>query len=719
MAINIQEILHPSDSSSIKFEKINYNFDQILAHGGGPQGPRGFKGTQGLPGETGQKGEKGDLGPEGLKGEEGTSDSPWYAINIDLDADSSTTTDTYTILKPKVNGFGYNPVVWLGDDLFVEDLQNGDVSTNAKLTIAKSGIFDNYLKLVHTGTNTSKLVVTSSDNGIYSEFVIQNDFGSPDVSVKLNVDKISLEASTSSINMRGIDINLTSLVNSNIKFNTLGSGIFDVDINTEFKGYLNLPTGVTANRPANPSIGMIFFNSELDITEVYYANEGVGEWRELCTTCGEVQPATIGISGGDINANADGTPVQQSLTLVGGNYDANPDGSEVEDSITTTYTFEGDYSAGGDDFVFTGFSMPIDDDFNNGGDNYNNNENNNTEKEDISVDDGGGGGGGGGSTSTPTPTPTPTPTTTYLQEDPDNDGKNLGGGLEFIPLAGWSIKTINGIDVSNDSNVSLNVDNQPGSTQNFVIVVEKLSTLLWSATVAQEILVNSASRLKLTGTPSISGDLLTFTLMDDNTPSTASTEATQINIPTTAALLPVLEITGPTGLTENWQVQSNQAETKTIYYGISVTDQYNITPTITSDKSWATIDSINGTGTSGWGGMGTGYFNINVSNAAIGTATITITHPNSTTVSDTMTVETVLGDCNEYQIIWNGTMSQRFTNKTITYMNCGGSMVQEQHLGLSFPVTVCAIGSPNVSGSGSFNLSMKVDANGDPIICTN
>lgn len=703
MAINIQEILHPSDSSSIKFEKINYNFDQILAHGGGPQGPRGFKGTQGLPGETGQKGEKGDLGPEGLKGEEGTSDSPWYSINVDLDADSSTTTDTYAILKPKVNGFGYNPVVWLGDDSFIEDLQNGDVSTNAKLTIAKSGIFDNYLKLVHTGTNTSKLVITSSDDGIYSEFAIQNDFGSPDVSVKLNVDKISLEASTSSINMRGIDINLTSLVNSNIKFNTLGSGIFDVDINTEFKGYLNLPTGVTANRPANPSIGMIFFNSELDITEVYYANEGVGEWRELCTTCGEVQPATIGISGGDINANADGTPVQQSLTLIGGNYDANPDGSEVEDSITTTYTFEGDYSDG-TGFEYTGFSMIIN------GDNYNNVDNDPT---DEFIDAGDSGGGGGGST----PTPTPTPTLTYLLEDPDNDVKDLGGGLVYAPLSGWSIKTINGIDVSDDDNISLNIDNQPGSTQNFVIVVEKLSTLLWSATVAQEILVNSASRLKLTGTPSINGDLLTFTLMDDNTPSTASTEATQINIPTTAALLPVLQITGPTGLTENWEVQSNQAANQTIYYGISVTDQYNITPTITSNRSWATIDSINGTGPNGTNGMGVGYFNINVSTAAIGTATITITHPNFPASSDTMTVETVLADCNEYTINWSGSWMNSFSAKTISYLNCGGITVSETYMGTAFPITVCAIGTPTASGSGNFSVSMNTQ-NNIPIICT-
>ena len=46
MAINIQEILHPSDSDVIKFEKINYNFDQIVANGGGPTGPKGPAGPQ-------------------------------------------------------------------------------------------------------------------------------------------------------------------------------------------------------------------------------------------------------------------------------------------------------------------------------------------------------------------------------------------------------------------------------------------------------------------------------------------------------------------------------------------------------------------------------------------------------------------------------------------------------------------------------------------------
>ena len=79
MAINIQEILHPSDSDSIKFDKVNYNFDQILANGGGPVGPKGLKGGQGVVGQTGQKGELGDTG---AKGDSGETTSPWKSIQV-------------------------------------------------------------------------------------------------------------------------------------------------------------------------------------------------------------------------------------------------------------------------------------------------------------------------------------------------------------------------------------------------------------------------------------------------------------------------------------------------------------------------------------------------------------------------------------------------------------------------------------------------------------
>jgi hypothetical protein len=69
MAINIKE-LFSTDSSNIQLDKINYNFDQIVANGGGPIGLTGSKGDVG---PQGAKGDKGDTGSQGVKGEPGTA----------------------------------------------------------------------------------------------------------------------------------------------------------------------------------------------------------------------------------------------------------------------------------------------------------------------------------------------------------------------------------------------------------------------------------------------------------------------------------------------------------------------------------------------------------------------------------------------------------------------------------------------------------------------
>jgi len=69
MAINIKE-LFSGDSSNIQLDKINYNFDQIVANGGGPIGLTGSKGDVG---PQGAKGEKGDTGSQGIKGDPGTA----------------------------------------------------------------------------------------------------------------------------------------------------------------------------------------------------------------------------------------------------------------------------------------------------------------------------------------------------------------------------------------------------------------------------------------------------------------------------------------------------------------------------------------------------------------------------------------------------------------------------------------------------------------------
>lgn len=74
MSINIKEIFQ-SDNLSVSQDKINYNFDQILANGGGPQGLKGDKGTTGAIGSIGPKG---DVGPKGAPGSVGATGADGY-----------------------------------------------------------------------------------------------------------------------------------------------------------------------------------------------------------------------------------------------------------------------------------------------------------------------------------------------------------------------------------------------------------------------------------------------------------------------------------------------------------------------------------------------------------------------------------------------------------------------------------------------------------------
>lgn len=88
MSINIKEIFQ-SDNLSISQDKINYNFDQILANGGGPQGLKGDKGNAGALGTIGPKG---DVGPKGDTGAKGTTgaDGYWSLETYDTPIDQHT-----------------------------------------------------------------------------------------------------------------------------------------------------------------------------------------------------------------------------------------------------------------------------------------------------------------------------------------------------------------------------------------------------------------------------------------------------------------------------------------------------------------------------------------------------------------------------------------------------------------------------------------------------
>ena len=330
MAINIQEILHPSDSDSIKFEKINYNFDQILANGGGPVGPKGQKGDQGQVGSTGQKGQKGEIGATGSKGDSGATDSPWYKVELDSNNDG---TNEVTILKPKIGNDLNMPVIWLGDSSFEEDIADGVLTSNARLTISKDDVYENYINLWHASDKS--IVLTSSVDSGFTKFNFQNSFGSSNLEFGVTTNKISFLANTSTFSAIGAGVLLKSLNNTNVKIETAGEGILDVDINAEFKGYLRLPSGTTGQRPNVPQVGMIRFNTETDVAEAYFANSGSPIWKELCTDCGSAIADSIGILGGNIEAKADGSPLNETINIGGGNINAASDGSPINGTQPT------------------------------------------------------------------------------------------------------------------------------------------------------------------------------------------------------------------------------------------------------------------------------------------------------------------------------------------------------------------------------------------------
>ena len=288
MAINIQEILHPSDSDSIKFDKINYNFDQILANGGGPVGPKGQKGIQGVLGQTGEKGEKGDLGPVGPSGE---TTSPWKSIAIDLNAQDGV--NDVTILKPKPQDDKETPVIWLGDSSFLNEGSNaddGDTTLRSTLNVSRHFNFNSstvdaeYMTLWHDASN--KIKIDSEDVNTGTAFVrynispVQPLVGSaPDIRLQINTPTIHTET-------------------------------FQLD-NQTASGAL--------------SSGMIRYNSGGNKFEGFINNA----WVEFCMDpCGQGGvTGTISIDGGNLSLNADGTLSGDSISIEVGDLNLNADGT--------------------------------------------------------------------------------------------------------------------------------------------------------------------------------------------------------------------------------------------------------------------------------------------------------------------------------------------------------------------------------------------------------
>jgi len=95
--INILNILQGDNQSTI-VDKLNYNFDQILSAGGGPQG------SQGLIGPTGPIGPQ---GPQGVQGAQGPSGTKWFVQETAPDLGGITGSNPWTF--PTLGDYWLDP----------------------------------------------------------------------------------------------------------------------------------------------------------------------------------------------------------------------------------------------------------------------------------------------------------------------------------------------------------------------------------------------------------------------------------------------------------------------------------------------------------------------------------------------------------------------------------------------------------------------------------
>lgn len=311
MAINIQEILNPSDSNQIKWEKVNYNFDQLLANGGGPIGIKGTKGSSGSKGYTGSTGTQ---GIKGSKGDNGAAASRWETITINPDGVAP---NEYVILKPKVNTDTYHPTIFLGDQTFNETTStNGVINLRSTLTIGKHAQGGNspsseLVTLWHglnSTTNNNVAITISSDevteSGVtWTKFSLAETYGlnaAEVVEFNINLDKVSLN---SKVYFEGTDSSF-KLPATNIDAALLEEGMLRYTAGS-YWGTTN--------------------------------SGGTIVWTEFCMApCGQGGTAgTITIGGGDLNIDQYGDAIGNTVTVNGGSLILANDGA-IWNGITTT-----------------------------------------------------------------------------------------------------------------------------------------------------------------------------------------------------------------------------------------------------------------------------------------------------------------------------------------------------------------------------------------------
>lgn len=253
MSINIKEIFQ-SDNLSLSQDKINYNFDQILANGGGPQGLKGDKGITGALGSIGPKGDKGNDGDAGPKGDTGASgywDLKSYISPIDQHtllpkiqptAGSTTGAKPTNIVLGRTDGsYAENATDKLSLITLVSENNGADWTDLVRLRLWNGSAYNATSGVIRLTpiTGGSKLKIAAIDGTNILELQSKQTIISDDTNaIKLKITSANTEASATWNFLNDVNIDalgsltnngITSLLNNNTigavgKFNNIIGG---------------------------------------------------------------------------------------------------------------------------------------------------------------------------------------------------------------------------------------------------------------------------------------------------------------------------------------------------------------------------------------------------------------------------------------------------------------------------------------------------------------
>lgn len=372
MSISLKHI-NISDSDQIKLDKVNYNFDQLVANGGGPRGPQGPIGQSGPQGTTGPRGFQGPLGDIGFQGQPGAATVEYWnkiapgAINLDTLIPKHTPDQFAPVINighietdpeygptaklPLIGGktpyqwkinretysesnlrFLNNIINGNGYDFKLEFVDEKDQMSFGFLTI------DNSESEYTANTTSFKSDITSPDNLYISSagtFFKQNTvFNSPvTISNNLIIENAGAEENKIAIaenNSGKVKFKSVQDLGGTVPFGTIVSilpSIFNDNTNTKFINTESVPQNNTA--PLNISVG-----KGVGSYEGWYLCNGKS-WTDG-TPAGTYQVPTLGKFNYHIddNPNSD-SPLGQGIQNTSNQYNHITGGSDIDMNVVS------------------------------------------------------------------------------------------------------------------------------------------------------------------------------------------------------------------------------------------------------------------------------------------------------------------------------------------------------------------------------------------------